>query len=72
MNEAIGKLNRIQRSALIAAACGVVLCLAGLLQARGDRDEASEIYVKLTQREEDPTRVLRSIDSLLTKSENAY
>jgi tetratricopeptide (TPR) repeat protein len=41
--------------------------LAGLLQSRGDRDEASELYVKLTQREEDPTRLLRSVDSLLSQ-----
>ncbi|MEM7312958.1 MAG: tetratricopeptide repeat protein, partial [Planctomycetota bacterium] len=42
--------------------------LAGLLQRRGDDDEASAIFVRLTQREEDPVRLLRSIDSLLRQS----
>jgi Flp pilus assembly protein TadD len=41
--------------------------LANLLQARGDRDEATEIFVKLTQREEDKGRLLRSLDSLLSQ-----
>jgi tetratricopeptide (TPR) repeat protein len=40
--------------------------MAGLLQASGDVEGATEIFVKLTQREEDPARLLRSIDSLLT------
>ncbi len=39
--------------------------LATLLQSRGDRDEASEILMKLMRREEDPARRLRNIDSLL-------
>ena len=39
--------------------------LAKLLQSRGDRDEASEILVKLTRREENPYRLLRSLDSLM-------
>ena len=42
--------------------------LAGLLQRRGDHDEASDIFVRLTQREEDPGRLLRSLDSLLRQS----
>ena len=42
--------------------------LAKMLQSRGDRDEATEILVKLTRREEDPIRLLKSIDSLLTQS----
>ncbi len=41
--------------------------LATLLQSRGEWDEASEILLKLMQREEDPVRRLRSIDSLLTQ-----
>jgi len=44
--------------------------LVKLLQTRGDRDEATEILVKLTAREDDPARLLRSIDSLL--SQGAY
>ena len=44
--------------------------LANLLQARGDHEEASEIYVRLTQREEDPARILKALDSLLTQ--NSY
>ena len=39
--------------------------LAKLLEMRGDRDEASEILVQLTRREENPGRLLRSLDSLL-------
>ncbi|HEX4416127.1 MAG TPA: DUF1583 domain-containing protein, partial [Lacipirellulaceae bacterium] len=42
--------------------------LANLLQARGDHEEANEIYVRLTQREEDPGRLLKNLDSLLTQS----
>ncbi|MBD3672330.1 MAG: DUF1583 domain-containing protein [Planctomycetaceae bacterium] len=38
--------------------------LATLLQKCGDHEAAGEIYLKLTQREEDPVRQLRSIDSL--------
>lgn len=41
--------------------------LANLLQSRGDRDEASEILIRLTRREEDPARLLRSVDSLLNQ-----
>lgn len=41
--------------------------LAGMLQTRGDRDEASEMFVKLTRREESPERRLRSVDSLLSQ-----
>lgn len=39
--------------------------LATLLQSRGDRDEASEILLRLMRREEDVTRRLRNLDSLL-------
>ena len=39
--------------------------LAKMLQNRGDRDEASDIFVKLTRREEDPNRLLKSLDSLM-------
>jgi tetratricopeptide (TPR) repeat protein len=42
--------------------------LAKMLLARGERDEATEILVKLTRREEDPVKLLRSIDSLLQQS----
>ena len=38
-----------------------------MLQTHGDRDEAMEILVKLTSREEDPARLLKSIDSLLNQ-----
>ncbi len=41
--------------------------LAGMLMANGDIDAAREIYVKLTQREEDPVRQVKAIDSLLTQ-----
>ncbi len=41
--------------------------LANLLQARGDRDEATEIFVKLTRREENKERLLKSLDSLLAQ-----
>jgi tetratricopeptide (TPR) repeat protein len=41
--------------------------LVAMLQSRGDRDEAMEILVRLTAREEDPARLLRSIDSLLNQ-----
>ena len=41
--------------------------LAKMLQQRGDADESNEILVKLTQREEDPARLLKSIDSLLAQ-----
>ena len=41
--------------------------LVAMLQSRGDRDEAMEILVRLTSREEDPVRLLRSIDSLLNQ-----
>lgn len=57
-----------RRLAQIAPGPETEFRLAGLLQSRGDRDEASEILVKLTQREEDPSRLLRSIDSLLTQT----
>ena len=57
-----------RRLAQIAPGPETEFRLAGLLQTRGDRDEASEILVKLTQREEDPSRLLRSIDSLLTQT----
>jgi tetratricopeptide (TPR) repeat protein len=39
-----------------------------MLQDFGYRDEANEILVRLTRREEDPIRLLRSIDSLLTRN----
>lgn len=41
--------------------------LVAMLQSRGDRDAATEILVRLTAREEDPVRLLRSIDSLLNQ-----
>ena len=41
--------------------------LAGLLQQAGYTDQASDIFVKLTRREEDPVRLVRSIDSLLSQ-----
>ncbi|MEM9643984.1 MAG: tetratricopeptide repeat protein [Planctomycetota bacterium] len=41
--------------------------LAGMLMQNGRRDEAREIYVKLTQREEDPVRQMKAIDSLLSQ-----
>ncbi|MFV1963987.1 MAG: DUF1583 domain-containing protein [Pirellulaceae bacterium] len=41
--------------------------LATLLQMRGDRDEASEILLRLMRREDDPARRLRNLDSLLTQ-----
>ena len=52
----------------IAPGAETELPLAKMLQARGDRDEAAEILVKITQREEDPIRLLKSIDSLLMNS----
>lgn len=42
--------------------------LAGMLMSSGQIDEAREIFVKLTQREEDPVRQMRALDSLLTQS----
>ncbi|MFO0998996.1 MAG: DUF1583 domain-containing protein [Planctomycetaceae bacterium] len=42
--------------------------LVAMLQARGDRDEATEILVKLTAREDDPARLMKSIDSLLNQA----
>ena len=41
--------------------------LAVMLSTVGQNDEASEIYMRLTRREEDPRRLLTSIDSLLTQ-----
>ncbi|MCC7336239.1 MAG: DUF1583 domain-containing protein [Pirellulaceae bacterium] len=41
--------------------------LAGMLMASGQTDEAREIFVKLTQREEDPVRQMRALDSLITQ-----
>ncbi|APZ96026.1 DUF1583 domain-containing protein [Fuerstiella marisgermanici] len=41
--------------------------LAGMLMANGQAEAAREIFVKLTQREEDPVRQIRSLDSLLTQ-----
>ena len=41
--------------------------LVAMLQTRGDRDEAMEGLVKLTAREEQPARLLKSIDSLLNQ-----
>lgn len=41
--------------------------LVKLLQARGSSDEAMEILIRLTAREEDPARLLRNIDSLLNQ-----
>ncbi len=42
--------------------------LAGMLMSHGQIDEAREIFVKLTQREEDPVRQVKSLDSLITQS----
>lgn len=42
--------------------------LVKLLQSRGSSDEAMEILIRLTAREEDPARLLRNIDSLLNQS----
>ena len=42
--------------------------LAKLLFSSGKREAASEIFVKLTSREENPVRLLKSIDSLLQRS----
>ncbi len=41
--------------------------LVNMLQQRGDRDEAMEILVRLTAREQDPVRLMKSIDSLLNQ-----
>ncbi len=41
--------------------------LAGMLMSSGQIEEAREIFVKLTQREEDPVRQMRALDSLLTQ-----
>ncbi|MEX1042272.1 MAG: DUF1583 domain-containing protein [Pirellulaceae bacterium] len=41
--------------------------LAKLLQENGQHEAASDIFVRLTQREEDPIRLLRSLDSLLAQ-----
>ncbi len=41
--------------------------LAGMLMANGQMEEAREIFVKLTQREEDPVRQMRALDSLITQ-----
>ncbi|MFV0443709.1 MAG: tetratricopeptide repeat protein, partial [Planctomycetaceae bacterium] len=41
--------------------------LATLLQRAGESDQAAEIFLKLTRREEDPVRLIRSIDSLLNQ-----
>ncbi|MCA9175369.1 MAG: DUF1583 domain-containing protein [Planctomycetales bacterium] len=39
--------------------------LATLLQRNGDEEQAAELIIKLTAREEDPVKLIRSIDSLL-------
>ncbi|MDZ4849185.1 MAG: DUF1583 domain-containing protein [Pirellulaceae bacterium] len=52
----------------IAPGAETELPLAKMLQTRGDRDEAADILVRITQREEDPVRLLKSLDSLLTNS----
>ena len=41
--------------------------LAKLLFSNGQRDAASEIFVKLTAREENPVRLLKSVDGLLRR-----
>ncbi len=41
--------------------------LAKMLMASGQMDEARDIFVKLTQREEDPVRQIRALDSLITQ-----
>lgn len=41
--------------------------LAMMLQTVGRTDEASQIYLRLTRREEDPKRLLTSLDSLLSQ-----
>ena len=45
--------------------------LAKLLFSSGKRNAASEIFVKLTAREEDPVRLLKSIDGLLKRNDFA-
>jgi tetratricopeptide (TPR) repeat protein len=54
---------------LVAIAPGheTELPLAGMLQQFGQRDEATEILVRLTAREDDPVRLLLSVDSLLSQ-----
>lgn len=44
--------------------------LAQLYSASGDTREASAIFVKLAQREEDPERLLRIVDGLLATDKN--
>ncbi|TWT72849.1 DUF1583 domain-containing protein [Allorhodopirellula solitaria] len=44
--------------------------LATMLMSNGQTDEAREIFVKLTRREEDPIRQMRTIDSLLRQGNN--
>lgn len=65
--DADGAVEYQRQLALIAPGHETEYRLATLLQARGDRDEASEILVKLMRREEDPARRLRNLDSLLTQ-----
>jgi len=57
------------QSRLVAIAPGheTEFPLAAMLQEAGEEDRASEIFVRLTRREEDPQRLLRSLDSLLAQ-----
>ncbi|MEQ1829393.1 MAG: tetratricopeptide repeat protein, partial [Pirellula sp.] len=41
--------------------------LAKMLQANGEQDEASEILIGLARREDDPSRLLKTIDSLISQ-----
>jgi tetratricopeptide (TPR) repeat protein len=65
--DADGAIEYQRQLAVIAPGHETEYRLASLLQSRGDRDEASEILVKLMRREEDPARRLRNLDSLLTQ-----
>ena len=44
--------------------------LATMLMSNGQIDEARDIFVKLTRREEDPIRQIKAIDSLLRQGNN--
>ncbi len=63
-----GSIDYQRRLVEIAPGHETEFRLAKLLTQQGDHDEASDIYIKLTQREENPVRLLRSLDSLLRQS----
>ncbi|MCA9054704.1 MAG: tetratricopeptide repeat protein, partial [Planctomycetaceae bacterium] len=60
-----GAIEYQRQLAAIAPGHETEFRLAGLLQRSGYTDEATQIFVKLTRREEDPVRLVASIDSLL-------